>query len=140
MTLENPPKRGQVMEDRGPPRGREPPRDPAPRPLPRERTPPPMPDPTSPTPLHRFFGGSPARVALQLVLISIAVGLVLSTLNIEPLSLLRWLQQTVRELLDYMRWAGIDLVESLGRWLLLGAVVVVPVWLVMRLVKVRQGR
>lgn len=128
------------MGDRPPLRGRAAAREPVPPPLPREKASDIMPEPTSSSPLQRFLGGPPARVALQLLLISLAVGLVLTTLRIEPLEIIYWLRQSLQEFLDYLRWAGIDVVESLVRWLAVGAVVVVPVWLVMRLLRYRQRR
>jgi hypothetical protein len=97
-----------------------------------------MPDNRPVSGLARFMGGSPWRVGLQLAVISIAVGLVMSTLRIDPLRVFDHVWFWIQDLIDYIRWAGIDLVESVVRWLAYGAIVVVPVWVILRLGRMRR--
>lgn len=81
--------------------------------------------------VQRFFGGSPLWVLVRLVLLSILVGVVLAAFGLDPWNIWRSLQRFVHGV-----WAmGWDAVETLWRYFLLGAVVVVPVWLLGRLVK-----
>jgi hypothetical protein len=81
--------------------------------------------------LTRFLGDSPLRVAFKLLVLSFAVGLVLATLDIHPVELWAWAERLVMRI-----WhMGFEAVERAGRYLLLGALIVVPLFLVVRLVK-----
>lgn len=85
--------------------------------------------------LNKFLGDSPARVALRLVFLSLVVGVILSALNLDPLGLFDLLISFVQRLWNM----GFSAVEQVWRYLVLGAVVVVPVWLVMRLMARRSN-
>jgi len=94
------------------------------RPAPDERS---RPDP--PGTLSRFLGGSPLGVIFRLALLSILVGVILEALGFDPLNILVSLRMVFRRVWEL----GFDAVRWLGRYLLLGAAVVVPIWLIMRL-------
>lgn len=81
--------------------------------------------------MERFFGGSPGAVILRLALISIVVGVVLHALGLDPLDLV----ESVRALVRYISERGLDALEWVLRYLLIGAVVVVPIWLIVRIIK-----
>lgn len=85
--------------------------------------------------LTRFFGGSPAMVLVRLVVLSIVVGVILASLGLDPRNLLQSLTDLVRNLFDY----GFDTIESLWRYFLLGAVIVVPLWLLLRITRGLRG-
>jgi hypothetical protein len=79
--------------------------------------------------VNRFFGGSPLAVLFRLALLSILVGVVLSALDID-------LRNLVPRLIALLRaiWSmGFDAVRRLWEYLVLGAIIVVPIWLIMRL-------
>lgn len=81
--------------------------------------------------LNRFLGGSPGQVALKLVFLSFVVGVVLSAIDLDPLSLFDYAVDLVAHL-----WSlGFDAIDGLLRYLLLGAAIVIPVWLVLRVLK-----
>jgi len=84
--------------------------------------------------LARFLGGSPLAVALRLVALSIVLGLVLSALGFSPLDIATSLRTLATRLYD----TGFDAIIWAWRYFLLGAVIVFPVFLVMRLL--RLGR
>jgi hypothetical protein len=84
----------------------------------------------------RFFGGPPLSVIFRLMLLSILVGVILEALGFDPWNILDSLQRLVRHIWDM----GFDAVRFLWRYLLLGAVIVVPIWLVMRLARAPRGR
>jgi hypothetical protein len=86
--------------------------------------------------LSRFFGGPPLSVIFRLILLSIVVGVILAVLGLDPLNLMRSIEQLVRAIWDM----GFDAVVWLWRYFLLGALIVVPIWLVMRLVRAPRGR
>lgn len=78
--------------------------------------------------LRRFLGGSPAAVFVKLLFLSVLVGAVMATLGVTP-GLLFWhAYDAVRALIDL----GLDTFHDFGRWILAGAVVVVPLWLLSR--------
>lgn len=86
--------------------------------------------------LTRFFGGSPARVLLQLVLLSLVVGVVLSALGVSPFDIANGLMRLVERLWN----TGFETLIWAWRYFLLGAVIVFPIWLVARLLKVGRSR
>ena len=78
---------------------------------------------------NQIFGGNPLAVAVRLVILSIVVGIVMSALNIQPQNLL----QSIRLLIQRISDLGFGVVEGALGYLVLGAVVVVPIWLLSRL-------
>ena len=84
----------------------------------------------------RFLGGSPLAVLGKLILLSILVGVLLSVFGLDPWNIV----YSVRRLFDFFWELGFDAVEWVWRYFLLGAVIVVPIWLIMRLVKAPSGR
>jgi hypothetical protein len=84
----------------------------------------------------RFFGGPPLSVIFRLVLLSILVGVILEALGFDPRNILDSLQRLAQHIWDM----GFDAVHFLWRYLLLGAVIVVPIWLVLRLARAPRGR
>lgn len=81
--------------------------------------------------LTRFFGGSPGVVLVKLVLLSIVIGVILAVLGLDVFAILRGLQDLFYDLFDNFWDAG----RTVLRWFLLGAVIVFPVWLVIRLMQ-----
>jgi len=78
----------------------------------------------------RFFGDSVMGTIIRLVLLSIVVGVVFSALGITPYNILERLQLLIRRIVDL----GFGTIEGAIGYFLLGAVVVIPVWLVVRLI------
>lgn len=87
-------------------------------------------------PVSRFFGGSPLAVIGRLILVSILVGVVLSALGLDPFDIVRSLDRLVRSIWDM----GFDAIRWLWRYLLLGAVIVIPIWLILRLINTPRGK
>lgn len=79
--------------------------------------------------LSRFLGGSPPTVALRLVLLSVLVGIVLAAIGLDPWNIVA----SIRRLFEWIWNLGFDAINSLWRYFLLGAVIVVPIWLISRL-------
>lgn len=84
----------------------------------------------------RFFGGPPLAVLGKLALLSILIGVVLSTLGFDPWNIVDSVRRLVRAVWDM----GFDAIHWLWRYFLLGAVLVIPVWLIVRLIKSPGGR
>lgn len=85
--------------------------------------------------LSRFFGGSPLPVLLRLMALSLVVGVVLSALNLHPLQLI----EHMWEVLERIYYMGFDALGWAVNYFLLGAMIVFPVWVVMRVLKVGKG-
>jgi hypothetical protein len=83
--------------------------------------------------VHRFFGGPPLSVILRIVLLSVLVGVILSAVGLDP----RDIWNSVVNLIMRVWNMGWDAILWAWRYFLLGAVIVVPIWLVMRLAKSR---
>ena len=85
--------------------------------------------------LSRFLGGSPLAVAFRLILLSILVGVVLAAIGFDPWNILHSIRMLFQRLWDL----GFDAVNWLWRYFLLGAVIVIPIWLLSRLFGTRAG-
>ncbi len=83
----------------------------------------------------RFFGGSPLSVAVRIILLSILVGVILSALGLDPWNIWRSIERLIRAVWD-MGW---DAIVWVWRYFLLGAILVVPIWLIVRLAKGTRG-
>ena len=78
--------------------------------------------------INRFLGGSPGSVVVKLVFLSLLVGAFLAFLDITPFELVDRLFGWLRSIFDL----SFETVREVGRWILYGAVIVVPLWLVSR--------
>lgn len=86
--------------------------------------------------LNRFLGGSPGQVALRLVFLSFVVGIILAALNLNPIDL-------VHLAIDFFErlWSmGFQALGRLGGYLAAGAIIVVPIWAILRLLAVGKSR
>src|SRR5262245_43833551 len=86
--------------------------------------------------VNRFFGGPPLSVIFRLTLLSILIGVILQVLGLDPWNIIDSLRRLVLRVWDM----GFDAVRWVWRYLLLGAVVVVPIWLIVRLMRVAKGQ
>jgi len=78
----------------------------------------------------------PLAVLGKLILLSILIGVVLSALGLDPLNIFSSLQRLIRDVWNM----GFDAVRWLWQYFLLGAVIVIPIWLILRLVRAPKGR
>ena len=78
--------------------------------------------------MERFFGGSPLLVILKLVTASLIIGVVLSFFGFNPNNL----YHAVIQLGDWISSLGFDAVNRTGRFIILGALIVIPLWLLVR--------
>jgi len=85
--------------------------------------------PAAPDGLTHFLGGSPMMVAFRLILLSILVGVVLAAIGFDPWNII----ESMRLLFHRLWHLGFDAINWLWRYFLLGAVIVVPVWLLSRI-------
>lgn len=79
--------------------------------------------------LQRYLGGSPGSVLVRLIFLSLLVGAFMAFLDVTPVDLAGRIARAVRSVLGN----GFEAVRRLGIWLVYGAMVVVPLWLLSRL-------
>jgi hypothetical protein len=88
------------------------------------------------TPLARFLGGTPLNVVLRLFFLSLIVGALLMWLDIRPADIVQGAIRFVQRI-----WAlGFDALRDMGDYLVAGAMIVVPLWLIARLLTMREPR
>ncbi|WP_181699937.1 DUF6460 domain-containing protein [Chthonobacter albigriseus] len=84
----------------------------------------------------RFLGDSPLRVLVRLVFLSFIVGVVMAALGLEPYDIIDSIFDMVRRIYSM----GFEAIDKVLRYFLLGAVIVVPLWLLSRLFKAGSAR
>jgi hypothetical protein len=84
----------------------------------------------------RIFGGSPLGVLGRLILVSILVGVILSALGLDPFDIVRSIERLISNIWNM----GFDAVRWLWRYFLLGAVIVIPIWIILRMINAPRGR
>ena len=85
--------------------------------------------------VEKFLGDRPGSVIIRLIFISLIVGAVMALLGLSPRALIDSALRFVRSI-----WAmGFDAVHEVSSWLIAGAVIVVPVWLIARLLRGRNS-
>jgi hypothetical protein len=78
---------------------------------------------------RQFFGDSVAGTLIRLVLLSVVVGVVFSALGITPANLIERLEHLIRNVMNM----GVDALNWAFKYFLLGAVIVFPIWFLVRL-------
>lgn len=85
------------------------------------------------SPVERFFGGHPVSVIIKLAFISLLVGFAMSIFGVN-------VQGVLRGAIDLFRDAlrdGFGVFRNIWGYILTGAALVVPIWLLIRLSKAR---
>jgi hypothetical protein len=86
--------------------------------------------------VSRFLGGPPLSVLARLILLSVVVGVILSAVGLDPWNILHSIEKLIQDVWDM----GFDAVRWLWRYFLLGAALVLPIWLVFRLSRSVSGK
>ena len=84
----------------------------------------------------RFLGDTPARVGIKLIVLSVIAGIVMSAVGWTPRTIYDGIVRFFQRLWDL----GFDAIYSSLEYLLLGAAVVVPTFLIIRLFSFRSPR
>jgi hypothetical protein len=84
--------------------------------------------------LERFLGGPPLAVFVRLLVLSLVVGALLMWIDIRPGEIFRALERLIRH-----AWMmGFDAVRAVVDYAVAGAIVVVPIWFLLRLTTQRR--
>ena len=84
----------------------------------------------------RFFGGAPLAVVFRLILLCILVGVILHALGFDPGNIIDSIRRMFRAVWDM----GFDAVRWVWRYFLLGAIIVIPIWLIIRFLRTPSNR
>ena len=84
--------------------------------------------------LTRFLGDTPGRTALKLLVASFVVGIIMATFNWYPVDIL----YMARDFLINLWETGFEALGRFGAYLALGAAVVIPVFILIRLFRLRR--
>lgn len=85
---------------------------------------------------YRFLGGHPIKVLLRLVLMSLVVGALLLWLDIRPVQIIEAAQRIGQRIYGM----GFEAVREAGQYIMAGAIVVLPIWFLLRLLGSRSLR
>ncbi len=85
--------------------------------------------------ITRFFGGPPGWVLVRLVFLSFVVGVILSALGISPHEILDSFRRLIVRIYDM----GFEAIDWAIRYFVIGAMVVFPVWFIVRVMKVGKA-
>lgn len=84
--------------------------------------------------VNRFLGDTPARTAVKLIVVSLIVGFIMAVFGIDPGDIVRGIRNLVMDL-----WhTGFAALGRVGDYLILGATIVIPVFIVLRLMSARN--
>lgn len=89
-----------------------------------------MPD----TPLHRFLGGSPWSVIIRLLVLSLIVGAAMVYFNLTP----RDLYETLRHAVESLIGNSVESLRAIFSYIVYGAMVVVPIFIILRLLRMTR--
>lgn len=85
--------------------------------------------------LNRFLGDSPGRVLIKLIVMSFLVGIVMSVFGWSPYDVV----YGIRDLILNVYYMGFDAFGRFIDYFLLGAVIVMPVFFILRLLSYRRS-
>ena len=84
----------------------------------------------------RFLGGPPLSVAFRLILLCVLVGVILHALGFDPGNIIDSIRRVIQSIWDM----GFDAVRWVWRYFLLGAIIVIPIWLIVRFMRAPARR
>jgi hypothetical protein len=84
--------------------------------------------------VNRFLGDTPGRTIIKLILVCLVVGFILAFFGYTPDNIVGSLRY---HLLDIW-YNGFEAIGAVGNYLILGAIVVIPVFIILRLMSYRR--
>lgn len=83
--------------------------------------------------ITRFLGDTPSRTLIKLAVISFVVGIIMSAFNFTPIEV--W--YAFQNFLERIYNLGFEAFGRIGKYFVYGAMIVVPIFVIMRLLKFR---
>ena len=85
--------------------------------------------------LNRLLGDTPGRTIIKLIIISVVVGFVMSMMGFSPWDLVRFIERGMRDLWN----SGFAALGRVGDYLIVGAMIVIPVFVILRILNWRKS-
>ena len=85
--------------------------------------------------INRVLGDTPLRVALKLLVLSFLVGIVMSAFGWTPWDVLYGIREFFLRIWDL----GFDALARFGDYILLGAAIVIPAFILLRILNYRRS-
>jgi len=82
----------------------------------------------------RIAGSNPRRTVIQLVIASVIVGAFLAFWGVSPADFWRGAFNFFKGIISWLGDSVSEIVVNLGTYLLFGAAIVVPIWILMRII------
>lgn len=89
-----------------------------------------------PSALVALLGDTPGRVAIRLILMSLVVGFLMAMFGVSPDDIYRSAERFIRGIFRN----GFDVLGDVGQYALTGAMVVIPVWIILRILSAGRRR
>ena len=89
---------------------------------------------------ERVAGGQPRRTAIQLIIASVVVGAFLAFWGVSPAEFWSGIFDFVKGIVGWLGDSVGEIVLNLATYLLFGAAIVVPVWIVLRIINGERKR
>lgn len=83
--------------------------------------------------ITRFLGDTLSRTLVKLAVISFVVGIIMSALNFTPVEV--W--YAIRDFFERIYDLGFEAFGRIGKYFIYGAMVVIPIFVLMRILKFR---
>lgn len=83
--------------------------------------------------ITQFLGDTPSRTLIKLAVISFVVGIIMSALNFTPIEV--W--YSIRDFFERIYDLGFEAFGRIGKYFVYGAMVVIPIFILMRVLKFR---
>ncbi|MBB4953135.1 hypothetical protein H4S14_001180 [Agrobacterium vitis] len=84
--------------------------------------------------VNRFLGDSIGRTIVKLIVVSVIVGFVMHMFDIYPIDII----DSVRRFIFDLWHKGFSALGRVGDYLLLGASIVIPIFIILRLIDLRK--
>lgn len=87
---------------------------------------------------RRLFDGDPVRTVIRLLILSLVVGLLLSIVGLNPAEFWRGIGHALEAFVRTLGTSAWEIATNVLRYVAFGAAIVVPVWLIIRLLNGRR--
>lgn len=84
--------------------------------------------------VNRFLGDSPARTVLKLVVVSLIVGFLMAIFGVDPWDVI----YSIRNFILDIWHSGFAALGKIGDYLILGATIVIPIFIILRIFSYRR--
>ena len=85
-------------------------------------------------PVTRLLGDTPGRTLVKLIVVSLVVGFVMAVFGLDPWDII----YSIRNFVLDLWYQGFEAIGRVGDYLVLGATIVIPVFILLRLISYRR--